>query len=135
MTDFDDLIGIPFELGGRSLSGLDCAGLALEVLRRLGEPTPELPTSEARNPADAIAVWGDAWVRVGDRWGDATAPGDVIVLDPGLRGRSVHLAVVAERWPRRILEVTIGQSVGSARCYDEGEVVGVYRPRKQEPAK
>jgi cell wall-associated NlpC family hydrolase len=131
VSDFDDLIGIPFELGGRTLAGLDCAGLALEVLRRLGEPTPELPASESRSPAEAVEAWGDAWVRVGDRWADATMPGDVIVLDPGMRGRSAHLAVVAEKWPRRVLETTIGQSVGSAKCYDEGEVVGVYRPRKQ----
>lgn len=46
---YDDLIGIPWVLDGRSLKGLDCFGLAVIVLKRMGY---ELDTALA-----------DQWIR------------------------------------------------------------------------
>ena len=33
---YDDLVGVPYVAKGRSMAGLDCAGLVMEVYRRLG---------------------------------------------------------------------------------------------------
>ena len=46
MRNFDDLIGIPFIDGGRSLSaGFDCWGLSAEVFRRYGIELPDYKIS------------------------------------------------------------------------------------------
>lgn len=37
MIDVSDLIGVPYQENGRTLEGLDCYGLAIEVERRLGK--------------------------------------------------------------------------------------------------
>lgn len=36
MTDIRDLIGVPYRPHGRGMDGMDCYGLAIEVLRRNG---------------------------------------------------------------------------------------------------
>ena len=38
---YEDMIGIPFKEGGRDLSGLDCVGIILVLLKRLGKYVPE----------------------------------------------------------------------------------------------
>lgn len=43
--DIRDLIGIPFVDRGRSLSGMDCYGLAREAMRRFGYDVPDMPVS------------------------------------------------------------------------------------------
>lgn len=42
---FDDLIGLPFEDGGRGPASYDCWGLAKEVYRRYGEELPDYAVS------------------------------------------------------------------------------------------
>ncbi|WP_196603425.1 C40 family peptidase [Pectinatus haikarae] len=42
---YDDLIGIPFEDGGRDKTGLDCWGLAKEIYYRKGIDLPEFNIS------------------------------------------------------------------------------------------
>lgn len=37
MLKIDDLIGVPYKDNGRTLDGLDCYGLAIEVEKRLGK--------------------------------------------------------------------------------------------------
>lgn len=36
MVRFDDLIGVPYKLHGRTKAGFDCYGLVIEVCKRLG---------------------------------------------------------------------------------------------------
>lgn len=68
------VLGLPFVDGGRSpREGFDCAGVALWVLRELGFDPPE---------GCMDGDGGACWVYVGDRYLDATEPGDVIVSDP-----------------------------------------------------
>ena len=123
----DDLIGIPFATGGRTLSELDCAGLAQEVLRRAGMDAPDLPTVWEQDPDAAVERWGAAWEKVGDTWDSATLVGDVIVSDPGHLGRSVHLSVVASARPQRVLTTLLGKAVHAARPCPREDIVGVYR--------
>lgn len=48
MTIFQDLIGVPFVRGGRDRSGLDCLGVVLEILDRMGIPRESRPDPWAR---------------------------------------------------------------------------------------
>lgn len=123
----DDLIGIPFVEGGRTLEGLDCAGLAQEVLRRAGFEPPALPSVWVQDPHAAVERWGSAWECIGKAWRSAERVGDIIVSDPGCLGRSVHLSVVVGSRPQRVLTTVIGQSVHATRPCRADEVVGVYR--------
>ena len=41
MVDFDDLIGMPFEYGGRGPERFDCYGLVMECARRDGITLPD----------------------------------------------------------------------------------------------
>jgi cell wall-associated NlpC family hydrolase len=41
MADFHDLVGVPFEYGGRGPDSLDCYGLVMECARRDGIALPD----------------------------------------------------------------------------------------------
>lgn len=41
-VDVSDLIGVPYKEHGRDKTGLDCYGLAIEVLRRYGKTLPDV---------------------------------------------------------------------------------------------
>lgn len=78
----DDLIGTPFEAGGRGPKSYDCWGLVLEVRRRLGLQSPEYvyDLSDVTNVAamDAImipATQDARWVPV-----DASHVGGVVAI-------------------------------------------------------
>ena len=43
---FEDLIGVPYKLGGRDLAGMDCWGLCIEVGRRAGIDLPPYASPE-----------------------------------------------------------------------------------------
>ena len=42
MINVKDLVGVPYKDYGRSKEGLDCYGLAIEVLRRAGKTLPDI---------------------------------------------------------------------------------------------
>lgn len=124
-----DLIGIPFLHGGRDYSGLDCAGLALVVLERLGLPAPPLPANGLVDPYRAVEEQAALWERVGASWEDAREPGDVIVTDMTGTRSATHLSVVVRAHPKKVLTTTKGHAVHVARRVKDSQVVGVYRPR------
>jgi cell wall-associated NlpC family hydrolase len=110
MIDTDDLIGTPWVEGGRDPeSGLDCLGVALVVLERMGLPS-----------FDPWAVWADAW-RHGWRnleeaippgWsrlphGAGLRPGDVVITQS--EGQPTHIVVVVE--DRRVVSAMKGRGV------------------------
>lgn len=86
----DDLIGIPFRLGGRyqpgaprgreAERGLDCWGLVMECFRRRGLTVPDPFTSDVAVMAakDWILAKLTGWVRVSE-----PAAGLVVELVPG----------------------------------------------------
>lgn len=104
-VQYDDLIGVPYRDGGRTLDGLDCWGLVLEVFRRMGIMIPDVFSGQdqlavrdlqAHQPAlDWIAsLFGD-WRRVEvPTIGGAVAIGNV-------EGAAVHVGVIVE--PFRML--------------------------------
>jgi len=65
---YSDLIGIPFKDGGRSIDGLDCYGLVMEVYRRKGINLPEYyapaldesAVSTQIEAAKALPIWQKA---------------------------------------------------------------------------
>ena len=48
--DINSLIGIPYVKGGRSLDGIDCWGLVMEVYRRMGRSVPDFDSSFMSRP-------------------------------------------------------------------------------------
>lgn len=42
MIDIKDLIGIPYKVHGRDKDGMDCYGLAIEVMKRCGITLPDV---------------------------------------------------------------------------------------------
>lgn len=51
---YDDLVGVPWVRDGRDKSGLDCTGLVLEVLKRIGILVPD-PVAIITDPHRASA--------------------------------------------------------------------------------
>lgn len=125
-VDVDDLIGAPWELGGRG-PGYDCWGVAREVLIRMGITPPEIPAGPERDPVAAVEEFGDGWVRLGGNPLDANLPGDLVITDPSGRGESVHISVVVDSSPRRLLTSVEKGGVVRAPRLSEAETVGSYR--------
>ena len=57
MNDCSDLIGLPYELGGRGPDSYDCWGLCVEVARRGGILLPDEPTPVDTETANGRCVY------------------------------------------------------------------------------
>jgi cell wall-associated NlpC family hydrolase len=96
---FSDLIGIAFlDLGRDPAKGLDCWGLVLEVMRRLGHTVPDyaVPTSEdAEATARHLerALQGGLWRRLEQH--ETPHVGDILAMEtfPELPGVVSHFGV------------------------------------------
>jgi hypothetical protein len=117
VSDYADLIGegtgraVPFKLGGRTLDGLDCLGVCLEMARRRGVPLP------------------DPWQEIGVRWRDGVR--DVERLLPAgwrkvedLRGITNDL-VLFSLVPRERIASHAGWAVAPGMILSSLEPVGV----------
>lgn len=64
MLNYRDLIGRPFQYGGRPpMHALDCYGLVIEVSQRLGKSLPERQFSEQGNVIGALmSMQMNEWV-------------------------------------------------------------------------
>lgn len=68
MTDISRLIGTPFRYGGRDLTGFDCWGLCLYMLRMEGHAPPDYTSPESRlDISSLIAIQSQSWSRVEQR--------------------------------------------------------------------
>jgi len=87
----DDLVGLPFVVGGRSRAGMDCLGLVLAGLQRLGFdwPDPWLSIQGAweRGERPISACVPDGWKEV--PVSEPLRRGDVLVTGD----RSQHIAL------------------------------------------
>ncbi len=127
--DTDDLIGQPWQLGGRGEPGYDCGGIVREVLARLGVSPPEFPAGSRRDPIASVEEFGEAWEKLGDTPLAACKLGDVVVTDPSCKGMSVHLSVVVDERPRRLITAASPGGVRRAPGISEAETIGAYRLR------
>lgn len=78
MADVSDLIGVPFQYGGRGPDALDCYGLVMECARRDGIALPDFGASD--NQGVIAAMMGATmpqWKEIGCR------PGAVVLLRVG----------------------------------------------------
>jgi hypothetical protein len=108
---YADLIGKPFEHGGRGPDSYDCWGVLQAVLRRLGHNPSDYPTQ----PEILAKVLCDEWEEVRR---DRILPGDGILL------RSVD----------PVYQWHIGVAVDPWNMIHAREVVGVCRERIDSPA-
>lgn len=127
---FDDLIGCPWVDRGRDPAvGLDCVGLVVVALRRLGYAVPD-PQASVGDPSIAE----DAW-----RWFDevaveATRPDDVVRVHPAPGRGTDHVGVL--RPGRRVLASVEPNGVVLLpwAVHVRRGIVGAYRPRREPRA-
>lgn len=101
MIDVSDLIGIPYKEHGRSLSGLDCYGLAIEVEKRFG-----------KNLRDAVYENHDK--RLSQKWvpllnvkqTDFIKAGSIVEIHVG---QTLHIAVALDS--KLMIHATTNQGV------------------------
>lgn len=122
--EYQDLIGRPFELGGRPPSkGLDCYGLVCEVSSRLGEELPLRQFSENPNVVGALmSMQMDEWEE---------APREVgSVLLFRIMGVAQHVGIIVS--PFHFLHTWEGSGGVVAERIDDWErrIVGCYRYRR-----
>jgi cell wall-associated NlpC family hydrolase len=124
-----DLIGRPYERGGRGPDSYDCWGLVRALLVRLGyrnlpdEPTPRAPAAAA----EAFQRHGQAWKKQDSR------PGAVVLLKDE-HGIGSHLGLMIDRG--RFIHVS---EVRGQVCIDRlsdplwgGRVMGFYAPNCED---
>jgi cell wall-associated NlpC family hydrolase len=65
IPDYVDLLGLPFERGGRGPDSYDCYGILKEMYRRSGVELPDFQTpGDAQSMADVIADESRRWRKV-----------------------------------------------------------------------
>lgn len=110
MIDTDDIIGVPWIEGGRDQrTGLDCLGVVLLVLERMGMP--------AFDPwATLQEAWRNGWRQIDeavpDGWtrlprGAGLRPGDIVITQS--EGQPSHVVIVIE--DRRVVTSMHGHGV------------------------
>ena len=103
-VDYADLIDIPFEMGGRTLDGIDCVGISKMILERRGVKVPpgafpeEYLTVEevcAHIQVQSATVSASPWSKHWDMVPRAMVQaGDMAFFSDG---RRAHVAVIVSR--------------------------------------
>lgn len=93
--DVTDLMALPFQRGGRGVDGIDCLGLTLAVLERIGIPAPDpwhsVHEAWRKGDLDAATGFGPGWRRI--EVAEIGLDGDVLLFD--VWGcRAAHVAVL-----------------------------------------
>lgn len=93
LKDYSDLIGTPFEYGGRGPDTYDCYGLVMELGRRNGVEFPEIESSAELAVCHAkmtVESMSDKWQKI-----DNARPGAVAWMQVGRYG--CHVAYVLDQ--------------------------------------
>ncbi len=88
---FADMIGKPFERGGRGPDSYDCWGVLQQVLRRMGYSPTDYPT----RPDLLMRVVADEWQPIPV---EKLLPGDGILLRSSLPEYQWHIGVAVNPW-------------------------------------
>lgn len=116
-----DLLHAPYRAGGRSVDGgIDCWGLAIEVLERA-----RIADRAEIERSISLTVPGERWLKVGDRAWQASRVGDVIYSTPS--PGSHHVTVVACEQPAVLLTTAERHGVVTTRAVLIEGVQAVYR--------
>lgn len=130
---WEDMLGAPFKLGGRSIErGIDCFGLLQEYFRRAGREIPDPFTDyggeDVRVSAKAAAAFGDLWTV-----GDGREIGDVALLRQGREQTSIlHVGILVE--PDRILHSLKGCGVAVTSLRHYGHLILAWYRLAEVPA-
>ena len=105
MIDVSDLIGVPYLDNGRTLEGLDCYGLAIEVEKRLGKKLRD-------------AVYENHDVELSQKWAPLLNVRSVDFITEGTLleihvGNTLHVAVALDS--REMIHATTNQGVRISR--------------------
>lgn len=133
-VEYLDLIGVPFELGGRTLSGLDCLGACEQIARRAFGDIPELAAAfvtgygSVSRALEKMITGQGAWLKIGDRVGAASQIADLVHTSPAF---GVHHAsvLVYPRSPKIFLTTSRLRGVHAVQLSQMNDVVGVWRLR------
>ncbi len=111
-----DLIGKPYRIGGRGPDAFDCAGLVLEVQRRLGRTIeiPETPGEKAAQYTSMLRILGQHWRSL-----ERPEPGSVVFFET-----QAHVGTVLDATRFLHTEEDFGgvliESLGSPRWWRAG---------------
>ncbi len=110
---FTDLLGVPWKLGGRSFTGLDCWGLCLEVGRRAGI---ELPETDSPGSMDEVpGAFAEGRTDFADHFIRVPGPEPYAVVAFRLRGKFVtHVGMVLED-KEKFIHIIQGRNVAIER--------------------
>lgn len=78
-VDYEDMLAWPYRYGGRGATGIDCFGVAVEILRRAGIGIPDVSTTSA--------------VEFSELWTQVSAP-DTLYDLVFIRKREGHVGIV-----------------------------------------
>ena len=124
MLEVNDLVGIPFENGGRTLRGFDCWGLVMEVYRRRGIKLKDYPIdamSTARIAQELKLNEGN-WIKV-----ETPEEGDLVVMHLCCAQWANHVGVYIGNG--RFVHAYAGGGVCIERIARwKGRIAGFYRP-------
>jgi cell wall-associated NlpC family hydrolase len=124
-----DLIGVPFVDDGRDVTGLDCWGLAMLVLARLGK---QIPDYRVRCDAtDEISTLVET-AKTDSRWKqvETPIPGDLVAIraDSRIPDAVQHFGVYIGEG--RFIHILVNHGVAIARISDRfwiRKIAGYYR--------
>lgn len=139
MIDYQDLIGIQFEYGGRGPDAYDCYGLVMECLRRNGVEIPDYRSPTVlREIAELVANEKYRWRTVATK--DGKEPIPTAHLQPGrviemrVNGLACHVGFInAPRWFLHTWEDS-GGVVANELADWRDRILGVYEYGDELPS-
>ena len=123
MIDCSDLIGVPYELGGRGPDSYDCWGLCVEVARRGGLVLPDEPT-----PVDIEVANGRCVYHIKNHFMRLDVPEPFAIVGMDLLG-NYHAGIVLDNCVQ-FIHVTEGINVTAPSLSHpswQNFIVGFYR--------
>lgn len=132
------LLGIPYERGGRTTRGLDCAGVVEQVNILLGHLTPDqlafqfsgVPSRMRLEFEEFMEQASGSFDLIGRSVRDATSLGDFVVADPKGGGYSAHAYVLVQHRPRTFLTTLLRGSVHAVQEHRIQGVVSAHRIKR-----